>query len=64
MNIYEYFIKRKKLNILREQLNNCDNRIRKIHYDARFYWDKSFHNKQLDTENKLQESLKEEIKNL
>ena len=67
MNIFEYFIERKRLNILDKELNSCNSRISKltsnINCENPFAYNKiKEYNGQLQKETGYRDWLKEELK--
>lgn len=67
MNIFEYFIERKRLNILDRELNSCNNRISKlisnIYNENPFSQNKIVeYREQLKTENDSRNWLEKELK--
>lgn len=67
MNIFEYFIERKRLNILSKELDSCNSRIRKLTYYI--YNENPFstanikeYQLQLKQENEYRNYLKEQLK--
>lgn len=66
MNIFEYFIERKRLNILDKELNSCNSRISKL--TKNIYYDIDSNNitrymTLIETENRYRDWLKEELNN-